>query len=141
MCLATDVIARHRCVACTVSKLRQGSCAVQRYERGGHINFREVDRDADEKSKAVPACNGTRRSGNCSLSLFLPAVLFIVLLGLEHAAADTIFVGRLAGAAVLAIGTASWVARADARTPAQLGLLTGILITTRPPQCSLHSQA
>jgi hypothetical protein len=75
------------------------------------------------------------------LSLFLPAVLFIVLLGLEHAAADTIFVGRLAGAAVLAIGTASWVARADARTPAQLGLLTGILITTRPPQCSLHSQA
>jgi hypothetical protein len=73
--------------------------------------------------------------------LFLPTVLFIVLLGLEHAAADTIFVGRLAGAAVLAIGTASWVARADARTPAQLGLLTGILITTRPPQCSLHSQA
>ena len=43
-------------------------------------------------------------------------------------AADTIFVGRIAGAAVLAIGTASWVARADARTPAQLGLLTGILI-------------
>jgi hypothetical protein len=60
--------------------------------------------------------------------LFLPAVLFIVLLGLEHAAADTIFVGRLAGAAVLAIGTASWVARADARTPAQLGLLIGVLI-------------
>jgi hypothetical protein len=60
--------------------------------------------------------------------LFLPAVLFVVLLGLEHAAADTIFVGRLAGAELLAIGAASWVAKADARTPAQLGLLTGILI-------------
>src|SRR5450755_4777692 len=60
--------------------------------------------------------------------LFLPAVLFAVLLGLDHATVDAIFVGRLAGAALLAIGIASWVARIDTRTPAQLGLLTGILI-------------
>jgi hypothetical protein len=60
--------------------------------------------------------------------LFLPAVLFVVLLGIEHATADAIFVGRLAGAALLAIGIASWIANADTRTPAQLGLLTGILI-------------
>ena len=60
--------------------------------------------------------------------LFLPAVLFAVLLGLDHATVDAIFVGRLAGAALLAIGIASWMARIDTRTPAQLGLLTGILI-------------
>ena len=60
--------------------------------------------------------------------LFLPVVLFTVLLGLDHATVDAIFVGRLAGAALLTIGIASWMARNDTRTPAQLGLLTGILI-------------
>jgi hypothetical protein len=58
--------------------------------------------------------------------LFLPAILFAVLLGLGHAEIATIFVGRLAGAALLAIGIASFIARAD--TSAQLGLLTGILV-------------
>jgi hypothetical protein len=56
--------------------------------------------------------------------LFLPAILFAVLLGLGHAEIATIFVGRLAGAALLAI--ASFIARAD--TSAQLGLLNGILV-------------
>jgi len=60
--------------------------------------------------------------------LFRPAVLFSLLLGLDNATIDAIFVGRLAGAALLAIGIASWMASADTRIPAQLGLLTGILI-------------
>ena len=60
--------------------------------------------------------------------LILPAVLFAILLGLEQPTVDTIFVGRIAGAALLAIGIASWMARNDTRTPAQRGLLTGILI-------------
>jgi len=60
--------------------------------------------------------------------LILPAVVLTVLLGLDHATADALFVGRLAGAALLAIGVASWIARLDSRTTAQLGLLTGILI-------------
>jgi hypothetical protein len=60
--------------------------------------------------------------------LFLPAVLLTILLGSEHATDDALLVGRIAGAAVLAIGIASWMARTDAFTPAQLGLLTGILI-------------
>jgi hypothetical protein len=60
--------------------------------------------------------------------LFLPTVLFAVLLGLEHASVDAIFVGRIAGAALVAISVASWMARADAFTAAHLGLLTGILI-------------
>ena len=60
--------------------------------------------------------------------LILPAVLLAILLGLDNAAAAAIFVGRLAGAALLAIGVASWMAKIDGRTPAQLGLLTGILV-------------
>jgi hypothetical protein len=60
--------------------------------------------------------------------LFLPAILFAVLFGLREATVDAIFVGRIAGAALLAIGIASWMARSDTLTPAQLGLLTGILI-------------
>jgi len=60
--------------------------------------------------------------------LFLPAVLFAVLLGLEHPTVDAIFIGRIAGAAMLAIGIASWMARTDTLTQAQLGLLTGILV-------------
>jgi len=60
--------------------------------------------------------------------LILPALLFAVLLGLDPTTADAIFVGRLAGAALLAIGVASWMARVNERTPAQFGLLTGILV-------------
>jgi hypothetical protein len=59
--------------------------------------------------------------------LVLPAILFAVLLGLDHATVEAIFIGRLTGAALLAVGIASWMARTDTRTPAQLGLLTGIL--------------
>ena len=61
--------------------------------------------------------------------LLLPAAVFAVLLGLEHAAVEAILIGRLAGAALLAIGVASWMAaKTDVPTPAQLGLLTGILV-------------
>jgi hypothetical protein len=60
--------------------------------------------------------------------LLLPDVVFRLLLGVEQATAEAILVGRIAGAALLAIGVASWLARADASTPAQRGLLTGILI-------------
>jgi hypothetical protein len=71
--------------------------------------------------------------------LFLPDVVFRLLLGVERATAEAILVGPIAGAALLAIGVASWVARADTFTPAQRGLLIGILIfTTRLHQCSSH---
>jgi hypothetical protein len=60
--------------------------------------------------------------------LFVPALLLAVLLGLEHATVDALFIGRIAGAALLAIGIASWLARVDTFTPAQRGLLTGIFI-------------
>lgn len=60
--------------------------------------------------------------------IFLPAVALTGLLGVENPAVEAIFVGRLAGAALLAIGVASWLARTDTLTPAQFGLLTGLLI-------------
>jgi hypothetical protein len=60
--------------------------------------------------------------------LFLPALLFALLLGWQQAAIDANFVGRIAGASLLAMGIASWMARNDALTPAQRGLLTGILV-------------
>jgi hypothetical protein len=60
--------------------------------------------------------------------VLLPAALFGLLLGLEHVGVDASFVARIAGIALIAIGIASWMARADAFNPAQRGLLTGILI-------------
>ena len=60
--------------------------------------------------------------------LFLPSVPFALLLGLENTAVETLLVGRVAGAALLAIGVASWMARGDASNPALSGLLTGILV-------------
>jgi Kef-type K+ transport system membrane component KefB len=60
--------------------------------------------------------------------LVLPAVLLAVLLGVEQPSVDALFVGRIAGTALLAIGVASWMARNDTRSPAQRGLLAGILI-------------
>jgi hypothetical protein len=60
--------------------------------------------------------------------LLLPAFPLAILLALEAAAVETLFVGRVAGAALLAIGVTSWMASADTFTRAQLGLLTGLLI-------------
>ena len=59
--------------------------------------------------------------------LFLPSVPFALLLGLESVAVDAIFVGRIAGAALLSIGAASWVARTDELNSSLFGLLIGIL--------------
>ena len=59
--------------------------------------------------------------------LVLPVVPIALLLGLTQAAPETLLVGRVAGAALLCIGIASWMARNDQRTSAQLGLLIGIL--------------
>lgn len=60
--------------------------------------------------------------------LFLPAFPLAILLGVEPAPVETLFVGRVTGAALLAIGVASWIARTDTLTPAQFGLLTGLFI-------------
>jgi hypothetical protein len=66
--------------------------------------------------------------GTGLLLLFLPAVLLALLLGEGPAAPEALFVGRVAGAALLAIGVACWLARNEPVSPAQRGLLTGVLI-------------
>ena len=58
--------------------------------------------------------------------LLLPTLVLAILLGLEPRV-ETILVGRITGAALLAIGIASWTARTDTLTHAHLGLLSGIL--------------
>jgi hypothetical protein len=60
--------------------------------------------------------------------LFLPTIPFALLLGLEKSPAEAILVGRIAGAALLAIGVASWKARTDEPNSSQYGLLIGVLI-------------
>jgi hypothetical protein len=47
---------------------------------------------------------------------------------LESATVDAIFVSRIAGAALFAIGIASWMARTDEPNPSLFGLHIGILI-------------
>ncbi|MCV3211123.1 hypothetical protein OHD62_31150 [Mesorhizobium sp. YC-39] len=60
--------------------------------------------------------------------LLLPSVAFALLLGLESATVEVFFVGRIAGAALLAIGVASWMARKDKLNHSLFGLLIGVLI-------------
>jgi hypothetical protein len=66
--------------------------------------------------------------GTGLLLLVLPSVPLALLLGVEGAAPETLFVARIAGAALLAIGIACWLARHDHGRLAQLGLLAGVLI-------------
>ena len=60
--------------------------------------------------------------------LLLPSVPFALLLGLESATVEAFLVGRIAGAALFAIGIASWMARKDELNPSLFGLLVCILI-------------
>jgi hypothetical protein len=60
--------------------------------------------------------------------LVVPAVPVALLLGVSAAAPEVLFVCRIAGAALLALGVACWWARGDRAGPAQLGLLIGVLL-------------
>jgi hypothetical protein len=59
--------------------------------------------------------------------LLVPREAFSILLAVDKAAPEATFVARVAGAALLAIGIASWLARKDQSSPAQRGLLVGVL--------------
>ena len=58
--------------------------------------------------------------------LLVPALSFALLLGLDNSAVETNFVGRIAGAALLALGVSSWMLRGDTAGAAQRGFLTGM---------------
>ena len=59
--------------------------------------------------------------------LGVPAVVLAVLLGIQSAVEETLVVGRVVGAALLAIGVASALARDDTGSPALRGVLIGVL--------------
>lgn len=62
------------------------------------------------------------------LLLLHPAPPLSLLLGVDQAAPEALFISRIAGAALLAIGVACWLARSDQPGPALRGLLIGVLI-------------
>lgn len=61
------------------------------------------------------------------LLLVYPPIVVRLLLGAEIAGVGVVM-SRVAGAALLAIGVACWVARSDPRRPTMPGLVTGVLV-------------
>ena len=59
--------------------------------------------------------------------LVYPPIVVRLLFDAEIAGVGVVM-SRVAGAALLAIGVACWLARNDPRRPTQRGLLTGVLI-------------
>jgi hypothetical protein len=60
--------------------------------------------------------------------LAVPAITLRLLIGAQQASPETILVGRIAGAALLAIGAGCWLGRSDQLGPAQRGLIAGVLV-------------
>jgi hypothetical protein len=59
--------------------------------------------------------------------LATPASVLVLLLGVSQSAAETLISARLAGAALVALGLACWLARNDRPTLSQAGLMWGML--------------
>jgi hypothetical protein len=69
--------------------------------------------------------------------LVVPAVVVQLLLGADISGAG-IPLGRVAGAALLALGVACWVARGDAQSRAAKGLVTAMLLWSSALPASSH---
>jgi hypothetical protein len=66
--------------------------------------------------------------GTGLLLLALPSVPLALLLGVEQASPEAVFIARLTGGALLAIGVACWLGRSDKLGAAQLPLIAGALV-------------
>jgi hypothetical protein len=62
------------------------------------------------------------------VSLFLPSAALPLLLGGDQAAPEAVFIARVAGAALLSLGVACWLARNDERSRAATGLIATMLV-------------
>jgi hypothetical protein len=60
--------------------------------------------------------------------LTVPALAIKVVLGVDQAHSEALVLGRLGGAALLAIGVACWAAQGDGPSSSQRGLLRAALI-------------
>lgn len=58
----------------------------------------------------------------------LPTLVIWLLIGVQKPSHEALIVSRVAGAGLLAIGIACWLASDDSGSPSQDGLLWGILI-------------
>jgi hypothetical protein len=67
-------------------------------------------------------------AGTGLLLLALPTVPLALLIGVENASRESIFVARLFGAALLAMGVACWLGRSDTSSRAQRGLIGGVFV-------------
>jgi hypothetical protein len=64
--------------------------------------------------------------GTGLMLLLVPAIPLALLLGVREAAPETLLVARVAGAALLALGVASWLARDGEQSAAKRGLLIAL---------------
>ncbi len=62
--------------------------------------------------------------------LLVPGLILSLLLGVQHAVAETLLAGRIAGAALLGFGSAIWLMRREMSQLVQRGLVTGITLYT-----------
>ena len=60
--------------------------------------------------------------------LLAPRVFVDLLLGIAQPAPEALLVGRVGGAALLALAIACWLARTDPGSPSQRGLVYGMLL-------------
>lgn len=65
--------------------------------------------------------------GTGAALLVAPPIVFHLLFGINTPSSDVLVIGRIAGAALLAIGIACWFAKVDQGSSAQRGLLLGML--------------
>ena len=66
-------------------------------------------------------------AGVAVLLLSLPALIIQLLFGISVPSPEALMVGRVAGAALLAIGVACWFARDDSNNSSKHALLCGML--------------
>src|SRR4051812_11927105 len=104
------------------------SCPPVSLSIAGRFRKRENNRWGTMNLKYLFIVTAFVETGTGLSLLVLPTVPLALLLGSSEAAPETLLVGRVAGAALLGIGVACWLTRHDERTPAQLGLLAGILL-------------
>jgi hypothetical protein len=60
--------------------------------------------------------------------LAVPGLVFGILLGVAAPSPEALLVGRVGGAALLAIGVTCWLGRGDPGSPTQKALLYGVLL-------------
>jgi hypothetical protein len=80
------------------------------------------------RRKALLIVTAIGEVGTGLFLVLLPQIVLALLLGVTSAAIETIFISRVAGAALVSIGVASWLSREDRHSNSQYGLVVGLLL-------------